>query len=547
MYTLTDTLLAAQKAVKKPLWKVILTRTGFTTYTYTYSRVIDIRHTEGGWDRTITITLNNSDSSLRDIDLVGYTATVYYGFTTSAGDEYAGRISTVIAQEFPVRPTLMACILTCVGLGNQLAEDKADGDYFPDKGDTRTVKDFIDAIAAATLTPYDHCVAVTVDWDVEDWLIDTVTPANAFKIYDGQTRKDKLIELIGYTGCDARIDSDNHISIFMTFARAWQQDFAYVANEIVKPTLPDDWAANTAYTVGQRVKPTSQNGYWYICTTAGTSHATTEPTWPTKDGETVADGTGGWTCRDSNYIFTCTTAGTSDSTEPIWTYTADGTIADNTVVWTVKYDYAYARTKGDHNYWGKNNRVRIVTPNKITVRTLPDADTAYSGSATESVSYAKLPKEDFIYAKLNSDAEAANIAAAKIDRLCRDANTGGGLVTLNVGQEVFDWVLMTDSWSNDAIRGRIRSIMWHVSVNPPKFEMSISFASNLPQFQVGVLSALMLTATPGEPIPDWANEMLDYLNAVGDAHSELRQALEFILWGVVPTWHVTNELTIPVV
>ena len=328
---------------------MVLTRTGFTTYTYTHAtRVKDIYHVEGEWSRNITVLLDNSDNTLREIDLVGYTATVGYGYNTASGDEYYGWITTVVAQNFVTRQRQSVCVLTCVGLGNQLAEDKADGDLTLATDDAQTVKNLIDAIANGTITdgtstPYTHCAAVTVDWDVEDWLVDTVIPASAFKIYDGQSRKDKLIELIGYTGCDARIDSDNHISIFMTFARAWQADFNYYANEIVKPTLPSDWVANTAYSLNNRVKPTKQNGYWYVCTTAGTSHATTEPTWPTLDDETVTDGTVVWTCRDSNYIFTCTTAGVSDSTEPVWRYKDEEQIVDNSVIWSVKYDYKYFR------------------------------------------------------------------------------------------------------------------------------------------------------------------------------------------------------------
>lgn len=60
------------------------------------------------------------------------------------------------------------------------------------------------------------------------------------------------------------------------------------------------WVANTAYTTGQRVVPTTlkqtttaaRNAY-YECTTAGTSHATNEPTWPASG--TVMDGTVEWT------------------------------------------------------------------------------------------------------------------------------------------------------------------------------------------------------------------------------------------------------------
>jgi hypothetical protein len=63
---------------------------------------------------------------------------------------------------------------------------------------------------------------------------------------------------------------------------------------------------NTAYAVGDRVTPASPNGFAYECTTAGTSHATTEPTWPLIVGKTVTDGTVVWKCAgtlaDRDYL-----------------------------------------------------------------------------------------------------------------------------------------------------------------------------------------------------------------------------------------------------
>src|SRR5690349_2400282 len=44
---------------------------------------------------------------------------------------------------------------------------------------------------------------------------------------------------------------------------------------------PGIWLPGTAYGVGQKVVPTTLNGYVYEVTVAGTSHASTEPTWPT--------------------------------------------------------------------------------------------------------------------------------------------------------------------------------------------------------------------------------------------------------------------------
>jgi len=62
-------------------------------------------------------------------------------------------------------------------------------------------------------------------------------------------------------------------------------------------TLPN-WAVATVYALGTTREPSTPNGFVYEVTTAGTSHATTEPTWPTTGiGSTVNDGTVTWTFR----------------------------------------------------------------------------------------------------------------------------------------------------------------------------------------------------------------------------------------------------------
>ena len=62
---------------------------------------------------------------------------------------------------------------------------------------------------------------------------------------------------------------------------------------------PETSARATAYTLGDVVKPTTYNSHSYKCTTAGTSHATTEPTWTTTNGNTTTDGTAVFTCWDT--------------------------------------------------------------------------------------------------------------------------------------------------------------------------------------------------------------------------------------------------------
>ena len=64
--------------------------------------------------------------------------------------------------------------------------------------------------------------------------------------------------------------------------------------------MPAKWATGTAYSVGDVVRPTNSSGQIdnnriFICSAAGTSHASTEPTWSNTAGATVTDNTVTWT------------------------------------------------------------------------------------------------------------------------------------------------------------------------------------------------------------------------------------------------------------
>lgn len=62
------------------------------------------------------------------------------------------------------------------------------------------------------------------------------------------------------------------------------------------------WKANTAYVAGDIVRPVTATGRSYKCTTAGTSHNTTEPTWGTTVNGTTADNGVTWT--ENTYLVT---------------------------------------------------------------------------------------------------------------------------------------------------------------------------------------------------------------------------------------------------
>lgn len=124
-----------------------------------------------------------------------------------------------------------------------------------------------------------------------------------FKFYtdeDLTTSFSNLFQLLRYTDL-----SDNPQDFVLYFGSPEPEDSRQclavsdpgVDNIVLTPTdNTTEWAAATAYALGDRIQPTTPNTYVYQCTTAGTSHATTEPTWPTTPiGTTVSDGTAVWT------------------------------------------------------------------------------------------------------------------------------------------------------------------------------------------------------------------------------------------------------------
>ena len=62
------------------------------------------------------------------------------------------------------------------------------------------------------------------------------------------------------------------------------------------------YVARTAAVLGTVVRPTVHNGFVYECTVTGGA-GVTEPTWPTKIGDTVSDaGVNTWICRDERVV-----------------------------------------------------------------------------------------------------------------------------------------------------------------------------------------------------------------------------------------------------
>ena len=87
----------------------------------------------------------------------------------------------------------------------------------------------------------------------------------------------------------------NKIQDYVFRAQAWSIPANFYVALIGGAAFPNQGVAmrSKTYAVGNYAWPTVPNGRLYKCTVAGTTGAS-EPSWPTTDGGTVADGTVTW-------------------------------------------------------------------------------------------------------------------------------------------------------------------------------------------------------------------------------------------------------------
>ncbi len=345
------------------------------------------------------------------------------------------------------------------------------------------------------------------------------------------------------------------------------------------------WVKNTAYAVNDVVTPTTLTGYQYRCTIAGTSHASTEPTWGTALGVTQTDGSVTWemdgntgdeyapraplkveaqefqssetqlTCRlyltgipndlagdkaesaytqesgDTNtvkalldkiagatltpytnypavtltydtgyddsiinafkpadYFSVSVNQTRDDKISELLAYThcrrrakADGAIHifQPTLTGTT-YDYEYQLAVDTyHTFFSKALRHRFVNPNKEIVSSHPDQG-SFTGSATSATSYALRKKIRTTYRRVTSSAQAGLIAAAIIERTELAAERGSAVVPMNCGQELFDYVKITDARENSDYRvGNVQYLQFNCALGTAssegRFDMTIRF------------------------------------------------------------------------
>ena len=138
------------------------------------------------------------------------------------------------------------------------------------------------------------------------------------------------------------------------------------------------------------------------------------------------------------------------------------------------YDYEYNLPSG-HTLFSKAYQQRLVIPNYVTVKSQDDDDPQYSGYASDATSYALLPKKYPKQMRLESNAQAEDIAEAILSKYQLEAEGGAADVPLNVGQEVYDYIKVTDARQNDVRTGNIGYLQRHYS--PKEWRMTFGFGA----------------------------------------------------------------------
>jgi len=215
------------------------------------------------------------------------------------------------------------------------------------------------------------------------------------------------------------------------------------------------------------------------------------------------------------------------------------------------YDSEYRDALTYHNFFDKSVRKRLVIPNKIVVSSHPDHAVQYTGSAVDTDSYDALGRYitgEPVYIRATSNAQCTAIATAMLQHIQIGSEKGYGLAPMNCGQEVMDYVLITDSRVGDTRAGNIGYLnRWYSYYRrePTRFGLEFSFGS---LEQAGGVGGLALSGT-GTPTYADLRAVVDYVDRqIKALERQTRVEIREVTFPeVVAKLHVTEELIIPVV
>ncbi len=593
MRSLSSSLTAEQQLMSvRPALSMVVTGDA----TYGTDRIMRMDHIEEQNSHKAEIVLQDSDGVMTAKDLKGKKLAPDWGFITSAGQETSETAPLWVKDMKPYSAQgIRRCTLSCWGIPDRLTADKANANYNHDFSSQKTVLDLVTEVASG--------VAVPEDTEVSNLINDSSVGLTSVGNLDGAgqsfpiaaTDDDFTIISVSFrlkrTGVPGgavtfRIDDWDGNSIATK---------ALTADSISISTSPT-WYTVT-WTSPELIDASAVNGGIYIwvffaagdaakyisvyynseSVKAGENYITYTGGFPLIDDTgkdcaykyVVEDGSAGievydhcaaWTVTDdtaagdalldvylpADAFFIRQGESRLEVIDKLLAYTATERRFENDdeihlrvpVTSGASYDYEYALTTG-HTFFAKSIRDALVIPNKFVVESFPTDEDQYTGSYTSATSYALMPINNYVRAKLVSDAQAIAIATAKISRIEIASQRGSANVPMNVGAEIWDYVKVTDERASDSRAGNIGYIRRHYDNQnrPTSYLMTFSFGGvatkGVPGTKISQLYDGMsrLEYEADEAVAKWG-VLLPHLRHYATAIDDLQAAVYDILVGL---------------
>ena len=516
MRSLSASLLEAQKdagvtgASQEAIWKVVLSLSGQTTRGYDRARVLQIRWTGEEDSQIAEVLLQNSDGALTSIDFEYYQAILYRGYNTGVSRSAWVASTAYSIGDIVIPTTANGYQYRCTTAGTSHSSEPT--------------------------FPTDLGVIVTetggVVWEMDGDTGDEYSPEAPMKV-DAQefiSSQTQMICRLYLLGIPNQMKQDKAESVY----------------------TQEDTDTNTIKTLITAISEKTLAPY--------TNYTSVSVVYDSEDS--IIDA-----FKPKDYFSVQINESRDAKITELMNYTGckrraedDGKIHifDPTTTGT-SYDYEYQLLVDTyHTFFEKALRNRFVSPNYEAVQSHPDHETQYAGNATSATSYALAPKIHTTYRRVTSNAECNNIASALIERYELDAERGSSLVPMNCGQEIWDWIKVTDGRQGDNRTGNVQYIQWNCKApeidGRGAFNMRIRFGRINTQSigqNFGTLGVAGDGGTERADIISMYNALVDLyfenLNDIKTLFENDGSIIDYINAGVVPKWHITDQAIAPVI
>ncbi len=557
--------------------KLVLT-SGATEYTY-YGpdTVLRFEHSETDDSHVTDLLLNNADGTFTSLDLKGFTANLFHGLDTSIGYQYSCTAPKVVADKkcISYRGKLL-CRLLLTGYPDYLRKQKAKLRYEHNATSTKTVEDLITEVmdgdpvseslyeqqltsnANNTADAAANCAGGGQRLIIDGRTITAIafklkkvgspTGNVTFHLYDPVTDTELATVVWGNastlttssTWCEGTLatpvttDAEHDLVLF------WDHATGDSTNYVSGAYNNFDVKSGEYYV---NILATGTNYFEYISdqdcackykyTYAGISVFEDEPSY-----EVVYDSKDSLIdsyCPAESFIIEesenrkavvdgllwhtgCQSRWENDGKLHVFVPTISGTT----------YDAEYALS--GHVFFDKSVKDGLVSPNEYVVRSLLTQSTSYTGTATSAASYALHKVTEYIRIAATGNAQCAAMAAALISHQELAAQQGGATVPVNVAQELYDYIKITDARAGDTKAGNIGALTVYYDsgyFGNARYDMYFQFGKPAIKSVPGAVSdsvrSIRLNRPPDDPYMKW--------NDVGEWMDEVEIGLEkLLLW-----------------